>query len=428
MRDNVAPNLTQTTLSFPYYSKNNQVTFGGVCETGLTVSVDLGAVPEGSARASRAHWSYTVAAQVVDGTYNYTFKQTDLAGNQTTTAGRFIRDNVAPNLAITSSNSFLTASDFVTFSGTCENGLPTPIAVSNADTTTTACSSGNWSYTVATRTTDGVRTYDFTLTDQAGNVTMVSGTWERNTAVPNLLITTASPIVNNLDTATVVGNCETGLNIEVRLSGVLENTIPCAAGTFSYALANQTTDAARSYTFRQTNALLLSTTANLTWTRDTAPPVLSAGQFNINNDAAGTVSARVLIDLRATDALTNVTHFCLKAEDTSAPDLSAYCWKAVNDPIVGLTPALTLQLTDYGYNLPITPDTYTVYGWVRDEAGNISALTSAGTGTTLQDKDSIDLIEVIPPTVQEILVSSTDAPANPPSSSDLTVGAGSRSL
>lgn len=425
VRDNVAPNLTQTSLSFPYYSNTNSVTFGGACESGLTVYASLGGVAEGNTVCSSGSWSYTTVSQTVDATYDYTFKQTDLAGNIATTTGRFIRDTVAPALTFTGSNSQVTASNSVTFSGNCESGLPSPIAVSGGtDTATTTCSGGSWSYTTATQSTDATRTYTFTQTDQAGNATTISATWQRNTALPNLLITTASPIVNNANSAHVDGNCEPGYNISITFNSVQEASLACPGGTFSYDFATQTTDASRTYQFQQTNSMSLSTTQSFTWVRDTTPPALASGTFLINGGATITGRAHVKVSLQATDALSKITGFCLKTNDTTAPAAGDSCWVDVETG-AGLTASPTLNLVNFGYNLPIVPDNYSVYAWVRDQVGNTSSLSNGGIGTAALDSASITLNLAIPPTIGYVLIGSTDYPASPPSANDLTAGVGS---
>lgn len=422
VRDNVAPTITQTTLTYPYYSNTNSVTFGGACETGLTVSILRGGSPDGTTSCTAGAWSYAVATQSADATYNYSFEQSDTAGNLGTNVGRWIRDTLQPSLTI-SNASQLTSSNAVTFTGTCESGLPNPIAVSGTDTNTATCSAGSWSYTVATQTTDAIRTYTFTLTDQAGNPRAVVGTWERNTNYPNLTITSAVRVVNTANTATFSGNCAAGITVEARLGGSLENTTTCAAGTWSYTTASQTTDDSRVYQFRQTNAVPLSTNVNGTWIRDTTAPVFTVGQMNINNNAVETNIARVDIKLQAADALTNITHFCLKLE-SSQPFAGDSCFVGVDSPSVGLTPGLALNLVNFKYNLPIVPDAYNVYAWLKDEANNVSVLTSAGAGTALRDTDSINFVVYVPPTVTQVVIGSNDYPADPPSPSDLTVGAG----
>ncbi len=423
IRDNTNPVITQTNLSFPYYSNTDTVTFGGACETGLPIQIVEGA-NNSSTTCTAGTWSYATPTKSSDSTYNYSFTQTDAAGNTSSTSGRYIRDTVAPSLTLTSSASQTTASDTVTLTGTCEAGLPSPIAVSNTDTSTATCSSGNWSYTTATQTTDASRDYDFTLTDQAGNSTQVSATWERNTQVPNLLITSDAEVINSTNDASFSGNCETGLNIEIRLSGVLENTIGCPAGTFNYTVDTQTTDGLRSYQFRQTNALMLSTNQVGVWKRDTQAPSFTATTFRINNNDVNTIKPQVEIDFTATDSLTNITHFCLKTDDQTDPLDGDACWVAVDSPAVGLTPSTTLALNNHSYNLPIVPETYSVYGWVKDQASNISSLTSGGLGTAGRDTDDIIYTQVFAPVVHEVIVGSNDYPANPPSESDLTVGVG----
>lgn len=425
VRDNLAPAITQTTLSYPQYSKTSPITFGGACETGLTVNISRGGVNEGTAACNSGAWTYTVVSQTNQGTYDYVFSQTDGANNTSSVNGRWILDKTAPALAITSGGGQVTASNSVTISGTCEAGLPTNIFASGAGTGSTTCNSGSWSYATPAQTTDGIRTYTFTLTDQAGNSTTVSTTWERNTNVPNLLISTAGPIINNTNNATFSGVCQTGLNIEILRDGVLETNLTCPSATFSYTTATQTTDANRLYQLKQTNAQSLSTTATIRWIRDTTPPAFIASSFKLSGDAATTKKVMVPVAIQATDALTNITQLCLKTNDSSAPSANHSCWVPVDSAAIGLTPSLNLNVTNYVYSLPIVPGDYTVYAWAKDTPGNISTLTSAGAGTLNTDRETITFYQAIAPVISYVLVGSTDYPANPPSTSDLTVGVGS---
>ncbi|MBY0316613.1 MAG: hypothetical protein K2Q26_13905 [Bdellovibrionales bacterium] len=422
IRDTVAPAITQTTLAYPHYSNTNTVTFGGACETGLTVTIRRGGVGDGTAPCTAGTWSYSVATQATDATYDYTFEQTDAALNVGSTAGRWVRDTNPPTLTFTSSSSFVTPTNTVTFAGNCESGLPNPIAVSGTDSNTTPCSSGNWSYTVATQVTDGTRGYNFTLFDRAGNSTVIVGSWERNTQYPALTVTSATTVINTGITASFSGNCEAGIDVEVRLGGSLIHTMNCPGGTFIYS-PNEVTDGNRVYELRQTNALPLSTNVNVTWIRDTAGPVFTAGLMDINENAVESNLARVFVDAQAIDALTKVTHFCFKLNNT-APLPADSCFVAVDDPAVGLTPSGTLNLVNYPFNLPIVPDNYVIYAWAKDEANNVSVMTASGAGTTQRDKDDIFFVVYNPPEVKKLIIGSNDFPADPPSNSDLTVGAG----
>lgn len=423
VRDNLAPVITQTTLSYPYYSNGNSVTFGGSCESGIAVVIKKSGVDQGTATCPSGAWTYSVASESADATYDYTFHQTDFAGNTSSTAGRWFRDTSPPVISITSGANQLTASNSVTMSGACETGIG-QVVVTGSASSSVSCNSGAWSYTTPTVTTDAIRSYTFTLTDQSGNSASVTAQWERNTNVPNLTITTASPIKNADNSATVTGVCQTGFNVEIRLSGSLENSVPCASGSYTYSFANQSSDGSRTYEFKQTNSVNLSTTTSISWVRDTSAPVLTSSQFMINSNDSTTTRARVSVALQAIDSLTNITHICLKTNDSSAPIGGASCWVAIDSAGIGLTPSTSLNLSNYGYNLPITPATYSVYAWVKDEVGNISSLTNAGNGTAQKDLESIQLVSTIPPTLSYVLAGSTDYPAQPPSNVDLTVGTG----
>jgi hypothetical protein len=423
IRDNAAPTLTQTLKASPVYTNTNTVSFGGACETGLTITVKRDGSNESTTTCSASAWTYTTASQSSDASRTYTFEQTDAAGNLGSISSVWIRDTVAPSLAITSSTSLLTSSDSVTFSGTCEAGTGNSITVKRDGTTegSATCSSGSWSYTTATQTTDATRTYSFVYQDQATNSTTKTATWERNTQVPNLLVTTASPVVTKTNSTTVSGNCEVGLSIEIKRDGTLENTLSCPSGTFTYTLSTQTTDATRNYTFKQTNSVPLSTVQNFTWVRDTVAPVFVASQMMIEGDATLTKKTFVHLDAKITDSGSKVMELCFKTDDTTTPTDTDSCWVEVSDPSIGLTPASTISLTNYGYNLPLVPQLYKVYGFAKDQAGNISQLTSSGAGTLNQDYDSITYTIPQPPSVDDLLVSKTDAPSKPLTAADVSI-------
>jgi hypothetical protein len=423
IRDNAAPTLTQTLKASPVYTNTNTVSFGGACETGLTITIKRDGSNESTTTCSASAWTYTTASQSSDNSRTYTFEQTDLAGNTGSISAVWIRDTVAPSLAITSSTSLLTSSDSVTFSGTCEAGTGNAITVKRDGTNegSATCSSGSWSYTTATQTTDATRTYSFVYQDQAGNSTTKTATWERNTQVPNLLVTTASPVVTKTNSTTVSGNCEVGLNIEIKLGASVESTIPCSSGTFTYTLSTQTTDATRNYTFKQTNSVPLSTTQNFTWVRDTVAPTFVTSQMMIEGDATLTKKTFVHLDAKITDSGSKVMELCFKTDDTTTPTDTDSCWVEVSDPSIGLTPASTINLTNYGYNLPLVPQLYKVYGFAKDQAGNISQLTSSGAGTLNQDYDSITYTIPEPPSVDDLLVSKTDAPSKPLTAADVSI-------
>lgn len=412
VRDNAPPSLTQTLVSSPYWTNTNSATFGGACEAGLTIYVTRDGTAESTTPCAAGTWSYTTASQTTDATRTYGFTQTDTATNATTISAQWVRRTTSPAFAFTSASTFSTSSNTVTFYGTCMAGVN--VQVTNTDTATTPCSGGNWSYTTAAQTVDATRTYNFRQTDPAGNFTAITGTWTRNTNLPQLTLATTTPFYSNGNATSFNGGCSNGIAITV--SGAVSDSIACSGGTWTYP-ANQTVDGSYTYTFNQTDGYGNSTTVNMNWVRDTTGPSLTAMSLNLG--AAVTNTSYVRVAITGSDSFTKVMKFCLKTSNT-APAAGDSCWIAVNANPPGLTPALSLNLSNFSYYLGITPGVYSVYAWLQDAAGNISA-NAASVGV---DRASIDYQIIYPPVLDTVFGTNTNTPGFPVPSPQLSVSAG----
>lgn len=143
---------------------------------------------------------------------------------------------------------------------------------------------------------------------------------------------------------------------------------------------------------------------------DPNAPNLMTSMMTINGSSspAATSSKYVNVSLQAQDNETNITHFCFKANSTT-PGLNSPCWRAVDAPIPGLTPAITLDLVNYPHLLGYVPATYNIYAWARDLKGNISS----NTATVGKDLVSITYQEDTAPSLSNFFASNTTVPPNP---------------
>ncbi|MCJ8275918.1 MAG: hypothetical protein HRT44_06590, partial [Bdellovibrionales bacterium] len=186
VRDNTGPVLTVTS---PADSSDHQtqVPIAGNCETGFMVSFTGAGVQGGSQNVmcSGGVYSANVDMSAGEGAKSITIAQSDEAGNPTSIAKSYDRDNSAPTITQTTfTNSTFVSADSVTFGGACEEG--SSISVSGADTSSTTCSSSTWTYNTAAQTSDGNYSYTFTHTDEAGNSNAVVGDWKRDRTAPTL--------------------------------------------------------------------------------------------------------------------------------------------------------------------------------------------------------------------------------------------------
>ena len=160
----------------------------------------------------------------------------------------------------------------------------------------------------------------------------------------------------------------------------------------------------------------------------TAPEMNSLG---INGGAGSTNSNNLKIDFSglSPDMASNITHFCLKYTTTGVapadPTASDSCWTPVNFPSPGIQPATNISFSDYYYSIGFTPGTYTVYGWVKNGVGYMSALVNGGTGSDHYDFRTIDFNPGSPPVLINVFATNSDSPAVPPSTTDLIISGGS---
>lgn len=405
VRDTTAPLLTQTLVVSPVVTNAASVTFGGSCESGLTIQIS--GESNGSVICAANAWSYTATPPSTDNTYIYTFTIADAAGNETTLSTQYVLDTSGPSLTVNGGTSFITASNTHSFSGTCETGRT--ISISDTDSSTTTCSAGVWSYTTTSQVTDGIRNYSFSQTDVAGNTSITSATWERNTTGPLLTINETGLLLNSSNTVSFTGDCEIGLTVQV--TGATTTSFACPGGTWSFDVPSQGSDGLRTYTFTQTNALMISTVVNGQWRRDTSAPTITS--FTANSGAASTASRFVNLSLQATDSGANISDFCIQMRSTTPPTSVDPCWVAVNAPSPGILPATSISFSNYQYALDIADDTYDLYVWVRDELGHISTLSNAGVGTASVDKSTIQLIAGRPAVIESLRIANTETPSNP---------------
>ena len=141
--------------------------------------------------------------------------------------------------------------------------------------------------------------------------------------------------------------------------------------------------------------------------------IINAGALSTNNN-------NLSINIEAHDDVSRVQFFCLKYNTTVTPAEDDPCWRDVSAPSPGITAAPAIAFDGYFYQVGFSKATYTVYSWVKDEAGQISV----NSGTLGIDKYDIFYDPGTPPHVADIQVSNSDTPSNPIVTSDMNAPAG----
>ncbi len=388
---------------------------------------------------SATSYSWTIPSQDVSGA-KLRVIASDLAGNSATALSTsFGIDSTQPNLAITNLPGVLRggASSTITFSlSDALSGLSSAklqyssdgVTYSDITSVTGADTSYAWNVPLDDTISAKVRLVG---TDNAGNtVTATTSTFKIDSTAPIATISDISGPLKGTDSVTVT------LSASDALSGIAGLKLQYAADGTSFSdvatLANNATSIAwtvpsadvttAKLRIMATDAAGNSATATSTaFMIDSTAPSLTAGQMTINDGATATTTNYVQVSLKGIDSSSNITHFCLKFNSTTAPAASDSCWNAVNAPAPGLTPAKSLDLVHFAFPVGFTSGVYTVYAWLKDQPGNVSSLTNSGSGSDGLDRAMITYTPGTPPSLVNLTATSTDNPQSPPSTGDLTV-------
>ncbi len=399
IKDTLAPVITETTLPSMSYSNTNSVTFGGSCEALLPIVVS-GSDTGSFACPNTGTWTYAVTAVSTDAVRNYTFSQTDAAGNSASVGAGWFRKTTTPLFTLDQNPTVTTSSNSVVFSGSCAIG--SSIAINGGATQSLSCSGGAWSLT-ATSSVDGTFNYTFIETDQAGNTKTLNSTWTRSTLGPTITIDQSSPILSASGSATFSGTCFSGGSPiqSFNVTGATNSTIACNSNVFTY-IATATTDGTYNYVFTIVNTAGLQSSAAITWKRDASAPI--ATSFSINGASAGSSNSPfVTAAFQATDNLTFVNRFCVKT-DSAQPLVSDACWYPINGPQTNVVPSNSVSVSGYNFQVGITPSSYTAYLWLMDSAGNMTS------NLNIQGRDmaTVNYQPLAAPTVNSVIVGNAD--------------------
>ncbi|MAF76968.1 MAG: hypothetical protein CME60_02315 [Halobacteriovoraceae bacterium] len=312
--DSTPPNLTISSPAANSYHKAS-VVMTGLCETGVPIFFSGALQEDFSVTCSGGSYSQTLNFSNGDGNKLIYASQTDAAGNNTLVSRTFIRDEVAPVLSLTSGTNpdFTNANQPNTWSGTCEGNYS--ITITGDQSTTIPCSSGSWSWTAGSKTSDGNYSYSLTQTDAAGNTTnpALSLSWERDATPP--VFNMSAPItievgetktdINNKDSIDFSGACE-GTNV-INISGAQSAAISCSASSWTWSTATASTDGMRNYTFTQSDSAGNAVSFTYRWDRDTTGPALFVDENLIKSNTntvtfTGTCETGITINISGADS------------------------------------------------------------------------------------------------------------------------------
>lgn len=389
----------------------------------------------------------------VDGTKNITVKASDAAGNITTATLSLIKDTVAPTLpAVTRTSASPTSSAVATMTvSSCSDITEVLVKESSslptgAEPEWTSCSTvaSALLYDLSLSNAQGTRNLRVFVRDGAGNIQPAFATVlvDYDTLPPEIHI---NPIPAFLGTKSYYefqwslteGNVPAGANFVIQYSQnagsswtTLTNTpvgrigavngkiykynqlLPETAGPTLFKIS--LTDATGQTGSDSKSTLLLF---------DITPPVITANTFKIigSEGPITTYNPFVKVEFEATDNQTPITQFCLK-NSSNIPLLTDPCWVALDAPGIDVPIDLAVALSGYDHLVDWIQGTYTVYLWVRDQAGNVSSNTGPVNNGT--DRISVTYAPVPQPVLTNLLVAKVPDPVTQPSPWELVTTPG----
>lgn len=352
---------------------------------------------------------------------------TDLVNLATTVySAPFAIDSIVPTSPVISrTSSAITQLNIVAISVTCSADYHKILFSQTA--TTPLLSDANWEDCTATKnfttnTGDGLKTiYAFTK-DAAGNISTSSNvTMTLDTTLPTLSLTNFNTsgfhqggTSQNITWSASDVNIETlPISISFSVDGLTYTDLATSianSGTSSWTLPsiNNTTVTLKMSAIDKAGNV--KTIVSNNFTIDSSLPSVNA--MTITNNVMTISNRNILVSLTASDSFTKVSHLCFKVNNTTPPALNDTCWVDINN-IAGLSRALNISVTDFPLQLGTITGTYTVTGFVRDEADHISSVSNSGNGTNGVDLLTLNYTANPAPIVSNVLAVNVDAPSIP---------------
>ncbi len=146
------------------------------------------------------------------------------------------------------------------------------------------------------------------------------------------------------------------------------------------------------------------------FTMDSTAP--NATALQVNSGALMTDSFYVSATMESQDNLSGVSHICLM-KSTTVPQAGDSCWTSVVS--LGQSVATSVTATVPNYLLGFSAGFFNIKAFVKDQAGNVSILSSSGNGTLNTDLYTIQYEPGTAPVVAAIVATNDDSSTAQPS-------------
>jgi hypothetical protein len=319
--DTVAPNAPVITTPVDNSATNdNTPTISGTADANAAIELTINGTPVTFTANGSGNWSYTPTSPLADGAYSVTAIQSDLAGNVSpvSTTTHFTVDTVQPGVSInkkstqpdptTDNNATFT----IVFSEPIDSGTfsPSDISIGASPTTSapyvanlTQIDSITWEVTITgmpNHTTVSANLPVNTVADAAGNGNTVSTSTD-NSVLYEVGSPNITKQVTNDPTPVLDGECITGHDLQIALTGPVSHTYTttCGAsdlwnysvpdtlpdGVYTIVVTDTTVGGLTNQPGNQTDALVI----------DTVRPSVTVDQAGDQTDPTSSDSARFII-------------------------------------------------------------------------------------------------------------------------------------
>ena len=398
----------------------------GTAEANSSIEIFVDGVSDGTATANGAGaWTYTIQNALSEGARTITARATDAAGNVSVASTGFsvTVDTTAPSapsaadLAAASDTGTLDSDDLTndttpTLSGTAEANASIEVFVDGvSDGTTSADGSGNWTYTIQSALSTGVRTITAKATDAAGNESVASTgldvtidvTAPSAPSTPDLAAGSDSGSFNTDNntsdtTPTFTGTAEANSIVKFFVAGVqVGSGVADGGGNYSVTV-NAMADGTFVFTSTATDAAGNTSVASggLTVTVDTTAPVApttpdlaggddtgSSNSDNITSDTAPNISGTA-------EANSTVEIYVDGVSDGTATANGAGAWShTIQTPLASGARVITAKATDPAGNVSVASTGLTVTVDTAAPSAPSTPDLTAGSDTGTLDSDNL---------------------------------------
>lgn len=322
----------------------------------------------------------------------------------------FTIDYLGPNLSVISPSSNTKFQNNLNFSGTCEYNSSAITISSGTNSINTNCvTGGSFSYSgFSIAGSDGSKTVSFQQTDSAGNSTLTSGTYIKDTAAPSVTNVTSTITDGTYSTNTSTSTISIQVNFSeaVTLTGGFVPTLLLETGTWDQSANYTSGSGSNTFYFdyiinagdQSTDLQAISLSSNgSTLTDDignsadlTIPSAGSIGSLNYNKNITIDTTSPTLASISITGP-TSTTNTTFNLNYGTHDAFNYYCILENN----------TNNTSCSWQNSTILPTTFTVSAttgnkvlslWLKDNVGNISPTATNSNTVTLVSPTTISSI------------------------------------